>query len=101
MNLTPVQYVALSLNLIVQVFKKWSSQGGKLTKRQKESVLLIIEILTSQLFRCIADLSRELGEFGGEFEVPRVQNRCLEYECSYADNQSDSGDPLCKPGIPR
>ena len=86
MNLTPLQYVAISINLCIQVFKKWSSQGGKLTKKQKEQVLLIVEILTAQLFRCIADLSRELGEFGGEFYVPRIQDRCLKQECCNANN---------------
>jgi len=99
MNLTPIQYVGVAMQLFVQIVKRWQRNGGRLTKREKEQVFLLIEILTAQLLRCISDLSRELGEFSGEFEVPRIQDSCLKYKCTDADNQRDSGDPLCEPSI--
>ena len=101
MNLTPIQYVVVAMNLCVAVIKRWQRNGGKLSRKEKEQVFLLIEILTAQLFRCISDLSRELGKFGGEFEVPRVQNSCLEYKSTDADNEGDPGDPLDQPSFPR
>ena len=88
------------MQLCIQVVKRWKQNGGKLKKQEKEQVLLLIEILTAQLFRCISDLSRELCKFGGEFEVPRVQHGRLEYKCTDAHDQRDSGDPLGEPSIP-
>jgi len=96
----PVQYVAFTINLCVQIFKKWREQGGRLTRKQKNGILLMIEILTGQLFRCISDLRSELGEFGGEFEVPRIQYGHLEYECTDAHDQGDAWNPLGEPSIP-
>ena len=100
MDLSPIQYVGISMNLCIQIFKKWKEQGGKLTQVQKNQVLLVLEILTGQLLRCISDLRRELGEFGGELEVPRVQHGCLEYKCADADDEGDPWDPLGEPGVP-
>ena len=99
MNLTPIQYVGVAMNLCVAIIKRWQRNGGRLTRKEKEQVFLLIEILTAQLLRCISDLSGELGKFGGEFEVPRVQDCRLEYKCTDTDNQRDSGDPLCEPSI--
>lgn len=101
MNLTPIQYVGLAVQLCITVVKKWQRNGGKLSREEKKQILLLVEILTAQLFRCISDLSRELGKFSGEFEVPRVQNGCLEYKGTDADNEGDPGDPLIEPSFPR
>lgn len=100
MSLSPLQYVGIAIQLCIQVLKRWKQNGGMLTPYEKEQVLLCIEFLTAQLFRCISDLSRELGKFGGEFEVPRVQHGCLEYKCTDAHDQRDSGNPFGEPSFP-
>ena len=100
MNLEPMQYVSIGFELLRRVVRQWQ-RNGRLTLKEKEQVFVLVEILTAQLFRCISDLSRELGKFGGEFKMPRVQDGCLEYKCTDADNQGDSGDPLGEPRISR
>ena len=98
MNLTPLQYVAIALNLCRQVVRRWQIKG-RLTIQEKYNVLILIEILTSQLFRCISDLRGEFVETFRELEVPGVQHSCLEYKCTDTDNKSDPGDPLSEPCI--
>ena len=100
MNLEPMQYVSIGFELLRRVVRHWQ-RNGRFTFKEKQQVFLVVEILTAQLFRCISDLGRELDKFGREFEVPRVQDCRLEYKCTDADNQGNSGDPLGEPGLSR
>ena len=98
MNLEPMQYVSIGFELLRRVVRQWQ-RNGRLTFKEKQQVFLVVEILTAQLFRCISDLSSQLGEFVGEFEVPRVQHGHLENKGADTDNQCDSGDPPSEPSF--
>jgi len=95
MSDTPlINYVAVAVYMCRHVIHRWQQNGGYLTYDEKTRVLNCIVHVTRLLASCILNLGGELGKLGGQLEVPRVQNGCLEDKGANADNEGNSGNPL-------
>lgn len=95
MSDTPlINYVAIAVYMCRHVIRKWQQNGGYLTYEEKTHVLNCVVHVTRLLSRCILNLSGELSKLSGQFEVPRIQHRCLENKGANADNEGNPGNPL-------